>query len=170
MRRTLSLTGLVAIALVGFVGCGIPFTVNIPLEDPIQVTLTNSAGQTLEEAVPVPDEARREGVTYEDVLINYTITPNAALSTTVTIYISSDTEADNQRATGDETIVEVDLDSSGDEVSGSKASETLKTVLNGTQESFVLGASVSSLDPGVEIDVELSASVSGSYSLLGSAQ
>lgn len=170
MRRTLFVVGLAAIALTGFLGCSIPFTVDIPLEDPVEITLSTTLGTTQEKAVPVPEDARREGVEYDQVIINYTVTPDSAFSTTVELYISSDTEADTSRATADETIFNVELDGSGDIVSGSKVSEKLETILNGTQDSFVLGASVSSLDPGVQIDVALDATVSGSYSLLGSTQ
>ena len=64
------------------------------------MTLTISAERVLEEAIPFPDEACREGAAYENVLLSYTIAPNAA-STRVTIYISCDTKTDNQRATAD---------------------------------------------------------------------
>lgn len=145
--------------------CSIPFTVETAKAE---ITLSNTYGLTVEEAVGVPDDALRQEITYNRIVINYTATANTNFisDVDVNLYISDETTADNSKASDDEDILIKTL-SPGETVSGTTESEKLKTILNARQETFILGGDVSGISPpaGAEVTIEMYAVIEGSYSL-----
>jgi uncharacterized lipoprotein YajG len=139
MRKiTIAIFAALAAVLV-LAGCSRPFTVETREE---QVQFSSVGGDYKEKTVDIPDKAQQADLDFKEVKVNYELTGDALpKKINVKIYVSEDTDTDGQLGDTDEQVVSVDVPTN-DIVTGSETSETLKTVLNNQQKSFVIGAKV----------------------------
>ncbi len=139
-------------------GCAIPFDAQTEQRT---VEVQNTLGFYVETEVSIPSEARKDGVSFSDVKLDYTVRRDGNFEADVAIYADSEEEADGEKGDA-EKLVDVHLDPDEESESGVATSARIKEALNQELRSFVVGAEnlSTSLD-SVYVDVRLS--VEGEY-------
>ncbi len=153
------------VALIVLSSCGIPFSVDAPeAANAVSVDIPSTLGFYVERKVDIPAEARKPGITIDQVEVHYTITKtNGTIGGRLKIYASADTNADNTKGVNDEMILDKTLGISDTTVSGTAISAKIKEALNNKQDSFVIG--VENLSVGVSLNLSLYTTVSGSANI-----
>jgi hypothetical protein len=133
--------------------CSVPFT---RTTEPRTVTLPTTAGAYGEETVDIPEDALRDDVTFETVMLHYTVTKTGtAFTADVDLYATPETEADNTKDGDGEVLLRVTLSDSEASKSGNTESDVILEVLNNKQSSMVVGAEAFALTLAVDEAVEI---------------
>ena len=140
--------------------CSIPFSVET---EPAVITLpvqTQAASIYDEESVAIPEQARRDAISYDRVRIYYQIHTDSIFTARVQIWISDPQTADGSLDETSEKVIDVEI-SGGDSVSGWTDSVALRAALNARNERFVVGGVAQSLIGGGTVKVTVHAEISG---------
>jgi hypothetical protein len=154
----------VAAAVALLVACGIPVEVTTDTQTvtlPVSPSLIDTYEETLLE---LPEEARQEGLIFDQVLLHYTVTTTSTVDATVTIYASAKQSTDDT-PDGDELLIEETVQD-GETATGTTESDELRKALNERKQYVVIGGEASSITgtgfTGTgDITVEVYAEISG---------
>lgn len=144
------------------VGCSIPFEV---ATDTTTIELPTTGGLYFEKVIDVPADALRDAVTFDEIILVYTVRRTGAFTADVKLYASSDEIDDNLKDGGDELLISVNLGPFDSEKSGEVVSQTIKDVLNAKQAQFVVGAENLTMGPLATIYLDITLRAKGHYTL-----
>ncbi len=162
MRKIPGLLVFVSVVALFAVGCSIPFDIET---DTTTIELPNTVGIYVEKEMEIPEDARREGLSFEEISLIYTVRADGTFSTEVTLYASKDQNADDIKSGAEEELLNVKLDPPKTEKSGVAVSQVMEDVLNARQAIFVIGAENLSTLPTSSIHLDIKLRLKGSYKL-----
>ncbi|MGB9686903.1 MAG: hypothetical protein ACPLYX_10450 [Rectinema subterraneum] len=166
MNRVL-LAAMATISAVFFFSCAIPFDI---MTDPITIYIPNTAGIYVEQAIDLPAQALNPKISFSDIIINYKITTNDSLGTSLSVFASNRQSAASPQIGGGNTkekVLDISIVSPATEKSGSISSPLLASILNEHQPKMVIGIKNLSISTNLQksITVEISLEIKGEYSL-----
>lgn len=127
------------------------------------IELPNTYGINVEAVFQTPQFILDHQITWDEIIINYTVRKNDAFAATVKLYLSEDQFADNIQLPGDEDVINVTLGTNEMEKSGVATSPLLLQILNNKQPYFVIGGQNLSLSPISSVYIDLDVRFKGSY-------
>ncbi len=149
-------------SLVFFISnCAVPFDVT---SSKITIELKNTYGLYGESEIKIPEEVLKSNISFSEIVLYYTVRKNGAFIADVTLYASTDQNADNIKSGSDEKLLGVSLGLSENEKSGEVVSNKIKEALNSKLPKFVVGGENLSANPLSSIFIDLEVRFVGTYS------
>ncbi len=145
MERKVVFMYIMIFLLISISGCSIPFSVDT---EEVEIEIPNTYGTYMEVVVNVPEDAQKDEITYNKVIVHYRIEKTGGFTTDIEGYVSLDTIADNIENSDNEKIIDEYLGINDDYCEGENESELLKSALK--QSKFVVG--VKNLTSGLPTD------------------
>jgi hypothetical protein len=141
-------------------GCGIPFDIETPTET---IELPNTGGTYFDKVVDLPEEARRDGVTFKTVSLNYVVRKESGFEARVQLYASPDQVTHILKPSNAELLMDEYLAIDETSRSGTVETLTIRDALNTKQESFVIGAENLTSSPLSPIYIDISLRLQGTF-------
>lgn len=127
------------------------------------IELPNTYGINVEAVFQTPQFILDHQITWDEIIISYTVRKNDAFAANVKLYVSEDQFADNLEQPGDEDVITVTLGASESQKSGVVTSNLLVQILNNKQPYFVIGGQNLSLSPLSSVFIDLDVRFKGTY-------